>query len=107
MAPQSTASFCNGPVCAELQGDWVADFLDHLRSNDLSEFESTEEIGLAWTAMLADVAEATLFGKTDSWYMGANIPGKRRQLLNLPMSDAYLERLAACAAAGYDGFTLR
>ena len=105
--PQSTASFCNGPVCAELQGDWVGDLLDHLRANDLTEFESTEEVGLAWSSMLADVAEGTLFGRTDSWYMGANIPGKRRQLLNLPMSDAYLERLSACAAAGYDGFTLR
>ena len=105
--PQSTASFCNGPVCAELQGDWVGDFLGHLASNELTEFESTEAVGLAWTAMLAEVADGTLFGKTDSWYMGANIPGKRRQLLNLPMSDVYLERLRACAAAGYDGFTLR
>lgn len=57
--------------------------------------------------MLATVADATLFGRTDSWYMGANIPGKRRQLLNLPMSDAYRDRLTACAADGYDGFALR
>ena len=52
--PQSTASFCNGPVCAELQGDWVADFLEHLRAKDLTEFESTQEIGLAWTSMGGD-----------------------------------------------------
>ena len=104
--PQSTTAFCNGPVCAEVQGDWVADLLTYLAERNLTEFESTEESGLAWSDYLAMIADATLFGRTDSWYMGANIPGKRRQLLNLPMSDAYLERLADCAANGYDGFVL-
>jgi cyclohexanone monooxygenase len=91
-------------VCAEIQGDWVAGLLDHMRRNDLSTFESSEESGEAWSAFLAVVAEQTLFGRTDSWYMAANIPGKRRQLMNLPMTDTYLERLDSCAAAGYDGF---
>ena len=59
-----------------------------------------------WTERLATIAEATLFGRADSWYMGANIPGKRRQLLNMPMSDGYLQRLEDCAAANYDGFVL-
>ena len=102
--PQSTTAFCNGPVCAEIQGDWVAALLDHMRRNDLSTFESSEESGEAWSALLAMVAEQTLLGRTDSWYMAANIPGKRRQLMNLPMTDLYLERIAACAAEGYDGF---
>jgi cation diffusion facilitator CzcD-associated flavoprotein CzcO len=104
--PQSTTAFCNGPVCAEIQGDWVADFFDHLRRHDLVAFEPTAESGHAWSAYLAMIADVTLFGRTDSWYMGANIPGKRRQLLNLPLSDAYLERLQQCADQGYDGFVL-
>ena len=102
--PQSTTAYCNGPVCAEIQGDWVAALLDHMRRNDLSTFESSEESGESWSALLAMVAEQTLFGRTDSWYMAANIPGKRRQLMNLPMTDLYLERLDSCAADGYDGF---
>ena len=91
--PQSAASFCNGPVCAEIQGDWVADFLDYLGRNDLTEFDATMDEAEVWTGRLAAIAESTLFGKADSWYMGANIPGKRRQLLNMPMSDGYLKRL--------------
>lgn len=102
--PQSTTAFCNGPVCAEIQGDWVAGLLDHMRRNDLSTFESSEKSGVAWSGFLSVVAEQTLFGKTDSWYMAANIPGKRRQLMNLPMTDMYLERLDSCATQGYDGF---
>jgi len=104
--PQSTTAFCNGPVCAEIQGDWVTAFLGHLRANDLVAFEPTRESGEVWSEYLAMVADATLFGRTDSWYMAANIPGKRRQLLNLPLSDAYVGRLQQCADAGYDGFVL-
>lgn len=104
--PQSTTAFCNGPVCAEVQGDWVAGFLGHLRERGLTRFEPTEESCAQWSEYLAVVADVTLFGRTDSWYMAANIPGKRRQLLNLPLSDAYLERLEQCADQGYDGFVL-
>lgn len=103
--PQSAASFCNGPVCAELQGDWVVEFLDHLRSNDHRRFDSDPEHAARWSDVLGNWAEMTLFGKADSWYMGANVPGKRRQLLNMPNSDAYLQALRDCADDGYHGFS--
>ena len=105
--PQSATAFCNGPVCAEVQGDWLAELLGHLRDEGLTEIEATSTAAEAWTGHLDELADSTLFGKADSWYMGANIPGKRRQLLNYPSSDGYLGRLADCAANGYDGFTLR
>lgn len=102
--PQSAASFCNGPVCAELQGDWTVAMLDHLRANRLTRFDSDPDHAERWSDVLAGWADKTLFGKADSWYMGANIPGKRRQLLNMPNSDAYLQALDDCASAGYSGF---
>jgi len=102
--PQSAASFCNGPVCAELQGDWIVDLLAHLRASGLSRFDTKNENAEQWSEVMAAAADMTLFGKADSWYMGANIPGKRRQLLNMPNSDAYLKALHDCAAAGYEGF---
>lgn len=74
------------------------------RRNDRSAFESSEENGDAWSAFLAVVAEQTLFGRADSWYTAADIPGKRRRLMNLAMTDTYLERLGSCAADGDDGF---
>jgi cation diffusion facilitator CzcD-associated flavoprotein CzcO len=104
--PQSAAAFCNGPVCAELQGDWVARLLGVLRDRGHPVLDVTAEAGPAWTAQLARLAESTLFGRADSWYMGANVPGKHRQLLNHPSSRMYLDRLRACEAAGYDGFVL-
>lgn len=104
--PQSPASFCNGPTCAELQSQWMADLLDHLRAGDHTRIESSPEADRAWSAHLDDVAEGSLLAETDSWYMAANIPGKRRQLLNYPNSDAYLDALARSAADGYDQFVI-
>jgi cyclohexanone monooxygenase len=104
--PQSSTAFCNGPVCAEIQGDWVVELLDRMRSEGLTRIDAKPDTGPRWTAHLADIASSTLFGKADSWYMGANIPGKRRQLLNYPNSDAYLDHLRHCAEHDYEGFVL-
>jgi cyclohexanone monooxygenase len=104
--PQSPTAFCNGPTCAEIQGDWVIELLEYLRTNGLTRIEATEEAGRIWTEHLADLAAGTLFSRADSWYMSANVPGKRRQLLNYPATDVYLEFIGNCAANGYDGFVL-
>ena len=103
--PQSSTAFCNGPTCAEIQGEWVVDLLEHLRAEAITRFDTDHDGARAWSAHLDEIAEATLFSRADSWYMAANVPGKRRQLLNHPMSDLYLRRLRDEAAAGYPNFT--
>ena len=105
--PQSPTAFCNGPVCAELQGEWLVQLLLRTRVEGWTLIESDPAKGPEWSEHLAEWAESTLFGRTDSWYMAANIPGKRRQLLNYPNSDAYLDRLRECAEKDYDGFVFR
>jgi cation diffusion facilitator CzcD-associated flavoprotein CzcO len=104
--PQSPTAFWNGPTCAEVQGDWVTDLLVHLRARGDATIEATDDAAQTWTTELDLFGEATLLGKADSWYMAANIPGKRRQLLNHPSSDQYRQRLNDCAAGGYSGFLI-
>jgi cation diffusion facilitator CzcD-associated flavoprotein CzcO len=104
--PQSPTAFCNGPTCAEHQGDWVAECLVHLRAEGLTRIESSTDADREWTGTVDMIGAVTLLGETDSWYMSANIPGKRRQLLNYPLVDDYLERLAASAERGYADFVL-
>ncbi len=104
--PQSPTAFCNGPTCAELQGDWVLDCLTHMRAQGLQRIEATPAAADAWTAHLNELAAATLLPKADSWYMGANIPGKPRQLLYYPNVQNYLAACRASAEQGYAGFQL-
>ena len=104
--PQSPAGFCNGPTCAELQGEWVVSCMKYLRAKGFEQIEATVEAENAWTAHISAIAEMTPFPKAKSWYMGANIPGKPLQLLNYPSVPMYMELCEASAAAGYSGFAL-
>lgn len=105
--PQSPNAFCNGPTCAEVQGDWVARLLDYLRQRNLTRIEATVPAEESWRAQVLAVADTTLFPRADSWYLGANIPGKRRETLifagGLP---AYIAKCNENAERGYEGFAI-
>jgi cyclohexanone monooxygenase len=104
--PQSPTAFCNGPTCAELQGDWVADCLCYLRDRGLARIEASQAAAESWTEHMAELATRTLLPLAESWYMGANIPGKPRQLLHHIGVQEYLTYCRESAQAGYAGFEL-
>ena len=104
--PQSPSGFCNGPTCAELQGEWVVGCLKHMRENNKGRIEATVQAEEEWTQLLNAIADMTLFPKADSWYMGANVPGKPRQLLNFPGVPVYMDQCNTAAAKDYEGFVL-
>jgi cyclohexanone monooxygenase len=103
--PQSPSGFCNGPTCAEVQGDWLIDLLEHLAGRGVTRVEPTPEAELAWREQVQSIAAMTLFPRADSWYMGANIPGKTREMLNWPGGlQLYLSACSSAADDGYRGF---
>ena len=105
--PQSPSGFCNGPTCAEAQGDWVIELIRDLNDHGVTRIEATPEAEQRWRQQVESIASMTLFPRADSWYMGANIPGKRREMLNWPGGlQLYLAACRMSAAAGYDGFVL-
>jgi cation diffusion facilitator CzcD-associated flavoprotein CzcO len=105
--PQSPSGFCNGPTCAEVQGDWVIDLLEHLAGDGITRIEATPNAEAAWRDQVHGIAAMTLFPRADSWYMGANIPGKPREMLNWPGGlQLYLAACRESAASGYRGFVL-
>jgi cation diffusion facilitator CzcD-associated flavoprotein CzcO len=105
--PQSPNGFCNGPTCAEVQGDWIVRLLDHLRQGNYTRVEATVAAEEAWRAQVLALADATLFPRADSWYLGANIPGKPREMLSFTGGlPAYLAKCRESAERGYEGFAL-
>jgi len=104
--PQSPSGFCNGPTCAEVQGEWVVDCFRYMREKGRRRIEATAQAEERWTQLLNSIADMTLFPRADSWYMGANIPGKPRQLLNFPGVPIYMDQCNTAAARGYEGFVL-
>lgn len=58
--PQAPTSFCNGPTCAELQGDWIVGVMNYMRANRLVTVEASEESGEQWAAEVLKLANASL-----------------------------------------------
>jgi cyclohexanone monooxygenase len=105
--PQSPNAFCNGPTCAEVQGDWIAQLLDHLRQRNYTRVEATVAAEEAWRAQVLELADATLFPRADSWYLGANIPGKPREMLSFAGGlPTYIAQCNESAERGYEGFAI-
>ena len=66
-------------VAIEQHVDWIADCLQHLREHAASRASRpTRGAEDAWVEHVNEVADATLYPLANSWYMGANIPGKPR-----------------------------
>ena len=105
--PQSPSAFCNGPTCAELQGEFVVKCIEHMRRNNLRRIEARGEAEEAWGDHVAELVGATLFPRAQSWFMGANIPGKKREMLAYPGGlPLYLQKCKESADSGYAGFVL-
>ena len=59
----------------------MVEFLEFLRSNGYTRFESTVAADKAWTAQINETDDKALFNRAKSWYNGGNIPGKKMQML--------------------------
>ncbi|WP_202979344.1 hypothetical protein [Arthrobacter sp. TS-15] len=95
------------PLAIEDHVDFATDAIQHVLDNGLEVIEATEEAENEWVKHSNEVAQATLMPGTDSWYMGANVPGKPRVcLVYLGGAPAYRQMCADKAAAGYEGFML-
>ena len=102
--PGSPGVFYNMPLGAERQSDWIEACIRHLDEHGLGAIEPTEDSEAAWDDEVSGIANATLFPRTDSWWTGANIPGKPRQFLAHTMGSRYFDRLDEIAAEGFRGF---
>ncbi|KAJ5806690.1 hypothetical protein N7474_010282 [Penicillium riverlandense] len=93
---QSPAPWTNGPVFLRLQVDWIRDMIAKLEKEGISYIDLYKEKAQAWRDELLAVTNMTLFPEAKSWYMGANIPDKRLELMYFPAPmPMYFERCAA------------
>ena len=106
--PGSPSVLSNMMVSIEQHVDWIAECLAHMQRQGLAQVEAETEAEEAWVAHGNAVAHTTLYPQANSWYMGANIPGKPRVFMPyIGGVGAYRERCEAIAAAGYPGFRFR
>jgi len=103
--PGSPSVLSNMPVSIEQHVEWIADCIAYLRKHNLDTIEATEEAQRVWVAQVNEIANATLFPQADSWYMGANVPGKPRVFIPYAGGvGTYRTLCAEIAEKGYEGF---
>jgi hypothetical protein len=76
----------------------------HLEKQGMGAVEPTTDSEEAWANEVTGIANATLFPRTDSWWTGANIPGKPRYFSAYLGGWLYYQRIADVAAKDYEGF---
>jgi cyclohexanone monooxygenase len=104
--PGSPSVLTNMMVSIEQHVDWIADCIAHLRSSGKRSIEATPEAQQAWVEHVNAVAGRTLYPQCNSWYLGANVPGKTRVFMPLLGFPDYVEKCEEVVAKGYDGFLL-
>jgi cyclohexanone monooxygenase len=91
-------------VSIEQHVRWIGDCLVWMREHGHARIEAGEAAERAWVGHVNGVANQTIFPGCNSWYLGANVPGKVRVFMPLLGFPAYNEKCKAVAAAGYEGF---
>jgi cation diffusion facilitator CzcD-associated flavoprotein CzcO len=104
--PGSPSVLSNMVPSIEQHVDWISKCLQYLHKNRISSIEATKEAEDAWIDHVNEVAEPTLFSACNSWYLGANIPGKARVFMPYIGVPAYVEKCNEVREKGYKGFSL-
>jgi cyclohexanone monooxygenase len=105
--PGSPSVISNMVLSIEEHVDWIAECLTHLRRRGVRTIEASEEAQEKWVSHVREVAAGTLFYKANSWYVGANVPGKPRVFMPYVGGvGVYRQTCQEIAEAGYRGFLL-
>ena len=105
--PGSPSVLSNMAVSIEQHVEWVTDCIAFMRTNGFETIEPTETAEAGWNQHVQDCAAITLFPKANSWYMGANVPGKPRVFYPyIGGVDTYRRTCEQVVEQGYLGFSL-
>lgn len=102
--PGSPSVLTNVLVSIQHHVEWITRALTELVRRSATTMEATTEAQSSWVEHVNSVAGMTLFASCNSWYLGANIPGKPRVFMPLPGFPDYIARVADAERDGYRGF---
>ena len=104
--PGAPGVFFTMPLGGEQTAQWIGECIKQMRAGNQGAIEATPEAEAQWDEEINAIANRTLYPRTDSWYMGANVPGKPRQFLGHLRGSQYFDRLEEVAAAGFAEFSI-
>ena len=105
--PGSPSVKTNMISAIEQHVDWIFDLLKHVKENQYARVEADLDAEEKWVKHVNEVGDSTLYPLANSWYVGANIPGKPRVFMPYVAGlDKYRVICDQVAAEGYRGMVL-
>ena len=106
--PGSPSVLTNMPVAIEQHVEWISDCIDHMRKQGFVRIDAQVEAQDKWVDHVSLVADVTLHKHANSWYVGANIPGKKRVFMPYVAGlDTYSWLCTHVVNNDYEGFNLK
>lgn len=94
----------NGPTTVEVQGRWIADFIQKMKLNDIKYINPKPEAADEWKDHVVSINKKTLFPTTKSTYMGGSIPEKVFEPVCYPAGIPDYVREIRAALDSMEGF---
>jgi cyclohexanone monooxygenase len=105
--PGTPSVFTNMVTSVEQHLDWIADCMRYVKSAGRSDIEASIDAQELWVNHVNEVANRTMMPLANSWYVGANVPGKPRIFMPyLGGAAVYRDKIESVARNNYDGFGL-
>ncbi len=104
--PGSPSVLTNMMGSIEHHVDWIADCINYVSEQNAKSIQATPAAQESWVTLVNDIANATVYYGCNSWYLGANVPGKPRVFMPYIGFDTYYEQCNQVVANGYQGFSL-
>ena len=103
--PGSPSVLANMVTGIEQHAEYIANVIDWADEKGITSFEAEPEAEDRWVRIVNMRSEATLYPQCNSWYLGANVPGKPRVFMPFIGFPDYVAMVDEVAAKGYEGFS--
>lgn len=104
--PGSPSVLTNMIVSIEQHVEWISDAINYLSEKQIEVMEAEPAAEERWVGHVNAIADFTLYPTCNSWYLGANVPGKPRVFMPLIGFPDYATECERVASSGYEGFIL-
>jgi cyclohexanone monooxygenase len=91
--PGAPGPFSNVVISNEWIVEAIVRMLEHMRANRLATVEADPQAEREWMTLLEEVVAPTFFAKTENWYTGSNVEGKKRGIVNFVALPLFRQRI--------------
>ncbi|PSN68744.1 FAD/NAD(P)-binding domain-containing protein, partial [Corynespora cassiicola Philippines] len=105
-SPQAPTPFTNAIPIIEAQVELAVDIIKRVEQAGANSIEATRDAEIEWKTHLNTLVEGTLFPYTDSWWNGADVPGKKKEMIAYIAGIKHYEAKCRANIEGLQGFNM-